>query len=83
MTDKTDEQVAKEKAAVDAMRNARGNMATVLDRVGSLEGALRDAVTQLEAAAKHMPIDAYRYESRQTLKEFYNEQAAKARKVLG
>ena len=82
MTDKTDEQVAKEKAAVDAMRNARGNMATVLDRVGSLEAALRDAAGQLDEAAKHMP-NAYRYESRQTLKEYYGEQAIKARKVLG
>lgn len=82
MTDKTDEQVAKEKASVDAMRNARSNMATVLDRVAGLENALRAAAVELDNAAKHMP-NAYGYESPKSLKEHYSEQAEKARKAIG
>lgn len=81
MSDKTDDQIAKEKAAVEAMRNARSNMAAVLDRVSTLEKALRDAAGQLDEAAKQMP-NAYAYESRHTLKEYYAKQAENARRVL-
>jgi hypothetical protein len=43
MTDKTEDQIARERASVEAMKNAKANMATVLDRVETLERALRNA----------------------------------------
>lgn len=43
MTDITEEKVARDKAAVDAMRNAKANMDYALTRISTLERALKDA----------------------------------------
>lgn len=59
--DKTDDQIARERASVDAMRNAKANMATVLDRVATLEQALKSASSTIGALKGYIAPGAYTY----------------------
>lgn len=61
MTDKSELQIAKEREAVDAMRNAKANMGAVLDRVGTLELALKAALDGLKRAKAYIAPTVYAY----------------------
>jgi hypothetical protein len=61
MADKTEEQIAKEREAIDAMRNAKANMTTALDRIATLERGLQDAVSALARAKTYVGPSCYVY----------------------
>lgn len=52
--DKTDIQIEKEKLAVLAMANAKSNMSTALDRIATLERALRNADSALSRLSQYV-----------------------------
>lgn len=59
--DKTDEKIAQERAAVEAMRHAKSNMTATLDRIGTLERALRDAASTMSSLKSYIAPQAYVY----------------------
>jgi ABC-type transporter Mla subunit MlaD len=61
MTEKTEDQIARERASVEAMKNAKANMATVLDRVETLERALRHASGTIGTLKGFIAPSAYQY----------------------
>ena len=61
MTDKTEEQIAKDKAAVEAMRNAKSNMDAALTRIATLENALGRAISDLKRAKHDISPSVYCY----------------------
>jgi hypothetical protein len=61
MSDKTEEQIAKERDAVEAMRNAKANMTAALDRISTLEFALRAAVAALSRCKGYVGASSYTY----------------------
>lgn len=61
MTEKTEEQIAKEKAAVEAMRNAKSNMDTALTRISDLERSLTYAADCLSKARAFISANVYLY----------------------
>ena len=65
MTD--EERIAKEKASLDAMRNARANMADAIRRIETLERHLRAACDFIDAMKRYVPQDAYEYNSTKSL----------------
>lgn len=85
MTDKTEEQIAREKAAVDAMKNAKSNMGTALERIATLESALAGAIAALSWTKKHVGQDSYIYATSPMVRahDFIDEKIAQARKALG
>lgn len=64
MTDKTDEQIEKEKQAVAAMRNARANMDAALERISRLETVARNAKAAIQILKSHTGASSH-----MTLKE--------------
>jgi len=52
--DKTETQIEKEKQAVASMANAKSNMTTALDRISTLERALRNADSAFSALLWHV-----------------------------
>lgn len=82
MSEKTEEQIAKEKAAVDAMRNARANMDAALCRIVTLEHALRAARDNLGRTKTFIGPGVYVYEGRQTVHAAIDEMVARASKAL-
>lgn len=52
--DKTETQIEKEKQAVAAMVNAKSNMQTAIDRIWTLERALRNADSAFSALLYHV-----------------------------
>lgn len=86
MTDKTEEQVAKEKAAVEAMRNAKANMDTALRRITDLENALNRAIEDLKRAKRDISPNVYCYPSggsnQQTIHARIDAEIASHAKVL-
>jgi hypothetical protein len=54
MTDKTEAQIDREKAAVAAMTNAKSNMNDVLARVATLERALANATSAISRLKRHV-----------------------------
>lgn len=52
--DKTEAQIEREKTAVAAMANAKSNMATALDRIATLEQALKHASHHLGQLKYHV-----------------------------
>lgn len=83
--DKTEEQAALDKAAVDAMKNAKSNMATVLSRVETLERALTYAISALRAAKDDISPRVYCYHtggSQQSVHSRIDASIAEASKVL-
>lgn len=63
MTDQTEEQIAKNKAAVDAMRNAQKNMGSALNRIEDLERALKSASATISALKGYISPNVYQYGS--------------------
>ena len=61
MTDKTEEQVAKDRAAIEAMRNAKANMDTALSRIDSLERALDGARSNISRLKTYISPGVYTY----------------------
>lgn len=58
---KSEEQIAKEREAVAAMKNAQANMGKALDRIATLEGALRGAIDALGRARGYISPAVYTY----------------------
>lgn len=86
MSDKTEEQIAAEKAAADAMRGAKANMEKVLSRCSSLEAALRAAAVNLRSAKKYIGEGCYTYphsSKPQLARDLIEEQAAAADRAAG
>lgn len=85
MTDKTEEQIAKEKASVDAMKNAKSNMDAAISRISSLELALGRAVNDLIRAKNNISPNVYCYPSGGTpmlVHQRIDAEIAALRKVL-
>lgn len=61
MTEKTEDQIARERASVEAMKNAKSNMAAVLERVDTLERALRNASGTIGTLKGFIAPNAYQY----------------------
>lgn len=57
--EKTEDQIAREKAAVAAMKNAQANMQAAFDRISTLERGLASAVSALRRAKTFTPSLAY------------------------
>lgn len=83
--EKTDEQVAKEREAVEAMRNAKANMAASLDRITTLETALKTAIHNLGRARNYISPTVYTYPSNknETVHAEIDQWIASARAQLG
>jgi hypothetical protein len=61
VTEKTSEQIERERDAVKAMVNARTNMAAVLERVATLEAALANAGRAIKTLKSFISPEVYRY----------------------
>ena len=61
MTDKTEEKIAQERAAVDAMRNAKSNMDQAFARISTLESALKSASMSISGLKGYIAAGAYCY----------------------
>jgi multidrug resistance efflux pump len=61
MTDKTEDKLAQERAAVEAMRNAKSNMASALARVETLESTLRNAQASISRLKGYIAPNVYTY----------------------
>lgn len=59
--EKTEDQIARERASVEAMRNAKANMTTVLDRVATLERALDSAKGTIATLKGYIAPGVYTY----------------------
>ena len=59
MSDKTKQQIEKEKDAVQAMTKAMSNMKLTLARIDQLEDALRMLCISVEQMKKYLPEYAY------------------------
>lgn len=85
MENKTEEQIARERASVDAMKNAKANMASVLDRISTLERALSMASMRIGTLKSFIAPGAYVYPSNSTPKkclDVADEALAEIAKVL-
>lgn len=80
---KSDEQIAKEKAAIDAMKNAKANMDTALARIADLEYALGKAISEIKRFKGYVPASAYLYGGQKTLHSEMDETVALLGKRLG
>ena len=82
MTDKTEAQLDREKAAVAAMTNAKSNMDAVLARVTTLERVLSDASNTIQRLKRTIGPDCQmvwhdgRSERRDYVAKFADEQVA-------
>lgn len=59
--EKTEEQIAKERAAVDAMRNAKASMTGALERIATLELALDSARRSIGLLKGYISPMVYQY----------------------
>lgn len=83
MTDMTEEDIARQKAAIDAMGNAKKHMSVALDRIAFLETALKNAADALARMKQFIGSGCYPYESRKTLHQVIDDEVAEARRKLG
>lgn len=86
MTDRTEEQIARDKAAVDAMKNAKSNMDSALSRIAALESALMAARDDLGRVKAFIGAGAYAYpdgNNRQSVHDYIGTMVARATKALG
>lgn len=87
MSEAAEEQVAREKAQVAAMRNAQSMMSAVIARNTALEGALKNAADQLASTKNYISDKVYCWASdnraQQTVHARVDSQVAELRKVLG
>lgn len=84
MTDKTEDQIAKEKSAVDSMKNAKANMATAIDRIETLETMLRAAKSELRSMKNYVGQSAVSSSAgdRMTVHQVIDHTIARIDKVL-
>ncbi|WP_283419201.1 hypothetical protein [Sphingopyxis sp. Geo48] len=85
MSDKTEDQIARERDSVKAMKNAQSNMAAVLSRVETLERALSMASSTISTLKGYIAPGAYTYPHGPTAKrctEVADEGIAAIAKVL-
>jgi hypothetical protein len=61
MTEKTEEMIERERQAVISMADAKANMTKVLDRVETLEKALRFAQSTISELKNYIADGAYAY----------------------
>lgn len=84
--EKNEEQIAAQKAAIEAMKNAKSNMGVALDRISQLERALADAISALRQAKEDISPKVYAYkpdnQSQRTVHERIDTQIASVSKVL-
>ncbi len=59
--EKTEEQIARERAAVDAMKNAKASMTGALERIATLESALDDARRSISSLKGYIAPTVYQY----------------------
>ena len=83
MDTKTEERIAREKAMVDAMKNAKSNMEAALRRIETLELALRRASNSIARFKEFVPKSAYFYGGQKTLHDEMNAEIANATAALG
>lgn len=84
--EKTEEQIARDKAAVEAMRNAKSNMDTALSRIAALESALAYARDNLVRTKGYIGAANYTYPSSGNAKTVHatiDDMVAHATKALG
>lgn len=84
MTDKTEEKIAQERAAVEAMRNAKSNMTAALERIATLEGALERAKGSLSRCKGYVGPNVYIWtdNNRQTCHKEIEDAVSVIAKVL-
>lgn len=85
MTEKSEEQIAKEKEAIDRMRGAQAAMKAALDRIADLERALVAARDDLTRCKAYVGPSTYVWTNndRITVPEQIDRYAAEATKALG
>jgi hypothetical protein len=86
MTDAHDEKVARDKAAVDAMRNAKSNMDAALARITTLEQALTYARDNLGRTKQYIGASNYVWSGsneRQSVHDAIDQMVSHATKALG
>lgn len=83
MENKTDEQIERERSAVDAMRNAKANMTSALDRISTLERELQNAQSSLSRLKSYIAPTVYVYEGKETCHAFADRAITSIAKVLG
>lgn len=85
MSEFDEQKVAKEKAAIDAMKNAKSNMATAISRIETLEMALQSARDRLSKTKGYIGPDCYAWSangSQRRVHEVINDQLADIDKIL-
>ena len=86
MTDKTEEQLARERAAVASMSSAKANMENALNRIQSLEAALRSASRSITTLKGFIAPQVYTYSvngNSRTCTAVADDAIAEIAKVLG
>lgn len=85
MSDVTEEKIARDKAAVDAMRNAKSNMDYALARISTLESALNNARDAIRQAKGYIAAGVYTYpgQHQSTVHDRLDAYIAAADKALG
>lgn len=83
MTEQTEEQIAKTKAAIDAMRNAQKNMGTALSRIDELESALKTASNTISRLKGFISPNVYQYGGSETCVKEADKAISAIAKVLG
>jgi hypothetical protein len=88
MTEKTEAQIDREKAAVAAMKSAKSNMEGVLLRVATLERTLSDASSAISRLKRHVGQESVMkwhdgsYEQVDLVSKYADEQVAKIAKAM-
>lgn len=59
--EKTEEQIGRERAAVEAMKSAKSNMTMALERIATLERALSAAQSSISTLKSYIAPSAYTY----------------------
>lgn len=77
-----EERIAKEKAALESMRNAQSNMRYAIERISTLETALAVAIESLESYSKYIPSRSYTYRGEKEIREMMLEKANSLRTKL-
>lgn len=85
MSDIDEQRVAKDKAAIEAMKNAKANMGVAINRIETLESALRMARLRLKDTKEHIGRNSYAYTSsgpQKTVHDVIDEQLAAIDSVI-
>ena len=82
--EKTEEQVERERLAVDAMRNAKANMTSALGRIATLESELKAAALSTTRLGEYISPSVYPYGNDKTsCQNTAKEAVARIAKVVG